>query len=181
MFINPKTAIKEGWITWNETAIPDIEKYIQPNAIDFDCSRVFALNQNDVAYLSETQKKVRGSAPMDLIVDPTIGLCWALEQGHCYDFVSNFHCKLPQGVAAELIIRSTLNRSGVFLTSGLYDSGFQGDVCGMLRVHGGAFNLAPNTRIGQIKFIRSEDSGILYSGGYSHKQGTHWSEGIKPV
>jgi len=47
----------------------------------------------------------------------------------------------------------------------------------MLRVHGGAFNLAPNTRIGQIKFVRSENSGILYAGGYNHAQGTHWKEG----
>lgn len=178
MYINPKVAIENGWITWDKTVVTDIDKYIQPNAIDFDVARVFALNKSDVAYLSETQKKVRTSRPLGLIDDPTIGLAWPLESGECYDFMSNFYCDLPEGVACELIIRSTLNRSGVFLTSGLYDSGFHGNISGMLRVFGGPFNLAPNTRIGQIKFVRSEESGVLYAGGYSHAQGTHWREGM---
>lgn len=182
MLIDPRTAISEGWLTWNDK-VSDINKHLQPNALDFDCARIFHLDKDDNAFLSETSKKLRGSHEMPVIMDgegENAQEFWHLTNGECYDFTSNFHVRLPQGVAAMLIIRSTLNRCGVFLTSGLYDAGFEGDVCGMLRVAGGDFMLAPNTRIGQIKFIRSEDSGILYSGSYSHKQGTHWSEGIKP-
>lgn len=184
MLINPKTAIKEGWITWNDK-ITDIERYIQPNAIDFDCAEIRYLDITSPAFLSEQSKIIHTST----IVEPennfqifnngelqrTSEVAWRLVYGNCYDFSSNFHVTLPEGVAAELIIRSTLNRSGVFLTAGLYDSGFNGNIAGMLRIEGGDFYLAPNTRIGQIKFIRSEESGIMYAGGYNHDAGTHWT------
>jgi deoxycytidine triphosphate deaminase len=180
MFINPKTAIAEGWITWNEK-VTDIEKHLQPNAIDFDCAVIFDLNQDTPAFLSETSKKMRESSKLSPTWhDHYVENVWTLQNGKCYDFASNFHVKLPEGVAAELIIRSTLNRNGVFLTSGLYDSGFDGTIAGMLRIHGGDFHLAPNTRIGQIKFVRSENSGILYAGGYNHEAGTHWKDKTLP-
>lgn len=179
MFINPKTAIEEGWITWSPI-IKDITKYVQPNAIDFDCFRVYQLDKTDNAFLSERGKKIRGSSELPLTEASDGELYWHMSDGNCYDFASNFHVTLPEGVAAMLIIRSTLNRSGVFLTSGLYDSGYDGGVAGMLRISGGDFSLAPNTRIGQIMFVRSEDSGILYAGGYNHAQGTHWSSVTQP-
>jgi deoxycytidine triphosphate deaminase len=176
MFINPKTAIAEGWITWNDN-VTDIEKHLQPNAIDFDCATIFNLDSASPAFLSETSKKMRASNKLSPSWhDMYVQNVWTLENNKCYDFSSNFHVTLPQGVAAELIIRSTLNRNGVFLTSGIFDSGYSGQIAGMLRVHGGDFILAPNTRIGQIKFIRSEDSGIMYAGGYNHAADTHWSE-----
>lgn len=176
MFINPKTAIAEGWITWNDN-VTDIEKHIQPNAIDFDCATIFALDDETPAFLSEDSKKMRlitkvSPAWHDMFAHNV----WTLQNNKCYDFASNFRVTLPPGVAAELIVRSTLNRNGVFLTSGLYDSGYDGTLAGMLRISGGDFVLAPNTRIGQIKFIRSEESGVVYAGGYNHAAGTHWTD-----
>lgn len=176
MIISPNTAISEGWITWNDS-IGNIEKYIQPNAIDFDVSRIFELDDSSIAYLSEESKIIRSSKEISPIEKPHYNeKVWHLYHNKCYDFTSNFHVKLPAGVAAILIVRSTLNRSGIFLTSGLYDSGYNGSVAGMLRIHGGDLFLAPNTRIGQIKFIRSEDSGIMYTGGYNHSANSHWTE-----
>lgn len=175
MFISPKTAIDEGWLTWYDT-ITDIEKYLQPNALDFDCASISLLDDRSDAFLTETSKRMRRLVPQNPIHHSEAGDVWYLRNGQCYDFSSNFHVKLPAGVAAELIIRSSLNRSGIFLTSGLYDSGFEGHIAGVLRIHGGDFHIAPNTRIGQIKFIRSEDSGKVYAGGYNHAAGTHWTD-----
>lgn len=176
MLISPKTAIKEGWVTWNDV-VTDIDKYVQPNALDFDCARVFSPYVESPAYLSEKTKKIRQYYELS----PTTAIdgdpAWELFDGKGYDFSSNFHVTLPEGVAAELIIRSTLNRSGVFLTSGLYDSGFSGQVAGMLRISNGTFKLAPNTRVGQIKFLKS-DAGGLYAGGYNHAADTHWTDGL---
>lgn len=179
MFISPKTAIKEGWVTWNDV-VTDIEKYIQPNALDFDCARIFRPETYSTAYLSETKKLIRKYVEMQ--ADTQIGEdpAWELINGQGYDFSSNFHVTLPEGVAAQLIVRSTLNRSGVFLTSGLYDQGFSGQIAGMLRIANGHFTLAKNTRIGQIMFIKSESAGFLYAGGYSHAAGTHYTEAQKP-
>jgi deoxycytidine triphosphate deaminase len=175
MFISPKTAIEQGWLTWNDKIV-DINKHIQPNALDFDCASISLLDDRSPAFLSESGKKMRTQVKQSPVTDPEFGEVWHLRNGWCYDFSSNFHVKLPAGVAAMLIIRSTLNRNGVFLTSGLYDSGFDGNIAGLLRISGGDFYLAPNTRIGQIKFIRSEDSGIMYAGGYNHQAGTHWTD-----
>lgn len=175
MIISPKVAIEQGWLTWN-ASITDIDKYIQPNALDFDVASVALLDDRSDAFLSETNKKMRRQVPQTTIEHEEYGTVWRLLNGQVYDFSSNFHVKLPAGVAAKLIIRSTLNRSGIFLTSGLYDSGFNGHVAGALRVSGGDFYLAPNTRIGQIEFVRSEDSGKLYAGGYNHEAGTHWTD-----
>jgi deoxycytidine triphosphate deaminase len=178
MLISPKIAIKEGWVTWNEV-VTDIEKHIQPNALDFDCARIFRPETYSDAYLSEKTKKIRKYVELTPDADIEGEPAWSLINGQAYDFSSNFHVTLPEGVAAQLIIRSTLNRSGVFLTSGLYDSGFVGQVAGMLRIANGLFFLAPNTRIGQIMFIKS-DAGGLYAGGYSHAAGTHYTEAQKP-
>jgi deoxycytidine triphosphate deaminase len=174
MLISPKIAIKEGWVTWNEV-VTDIEKHVQPNALDFDCARIFRPETYSTAYLSETKKQIRKYTEMEADVKIGEDPAWELINGQGYDFSSNFHVTLPEGVAAQLIIRSTLNRSGVFLTSGLYDSGFSGQVAGVLRISNGHFTLAKNTRIGQIMFIKS-DAGGLYAGGYNHAAGTHYTE-----
>jgi deoxycytidine triphosphate deaminase len=175
MIISPKVAIEQGWLTWN-SSITDIDNYIQPNAVDFDAAQVALLDDRSEACLTETMKVHRRQVIQTPVNHTEYGTVWRLMNGQVYDFSSNFHVKLPAGVAARLIIRSTLNRSGIFLTSGLYDSGFNGHIAGALRVFGGDFYLAPNTRIGQIEFVRSEDSGKLYAGGYNHEAGTHWTD-----
>lgn len=175
MIISPKTAIKEGWVTWNDK-VTDIEKYIQPNALDFDCARIFEPDLVSAAYLSEHTKLIRKYNELAPNVDVNGEPAWRLVSGQAYDFSSNFHVTVPEGVAAQLIIRSTLNRSGIFLTAGLYDQGYSGGIAAMLRIANGPFVLAQHTRVGQILFITAESAGILYAGGYSHAVDTHWTE-----
>ena len=59
MFINPKTAISEGWIT----GIVDPDKQIQPNAIDFTVDQVFSIATGNAFVISEAGKVMRGGAP----------------------------------------------------------------------------------------------------------------------
>jgi deoxycytidine triphosphate deaminase len=89
--------------------------------------------------------------------------------------MSDVYVEVPAGVAAKLIIRSTLNRNGIFLTSGLYDAGFKGNLGFVLHNRAGEAYLAPGTRVGQIEFYKSDSEG-LYLGGYNTKEGQHWSE-----
>jgi deoxycytidine triphosphate deaminase len=181
MYINPQTAIDNGWITWSDK-VTDIKKHLQPNAIDFDCAAIYHMPnpEDEYAFLSENAKDMASWRKLNTTHNDTFGDVWYLEQGHCYDFSSNFYVELPVGVAAELVIRSTLNRNGTFLTSGLYDSGFKGSIAGMLHIRGCKLLLAPNTRIGQIKFVQSDSVGT-YAGGYNHKQGTHWTVSIPDI
>jgi deoxycytidine triphosphate deaminase len=166
MFINPKQAIAEGWIT----GLKDEAMQVQPNAIDFTLDHLFDISDN-AFFLSEQEKQMRGGAKQSTVTYNDTEV-FKLFPHESYDGLSSIHVKLPEGVAAELIIRSTLNRNGMFLTSGLYDSGFEGHIGFVIhnRSSGPAY-LEKGVRVGQIKFIASDSAGV-YAGGYNHAEGT---------
>ena len=72
---------------------------------------------------------------------------------------------IAEGEAGFVITRSTLNRNGVYLTSGLYDSGYQGIMAGALHVTSGPFKVKEGTRLGQFLLFEAE-SLSLYDGDY---------------
>lgn len=172
MFINPKTAIENGWIT----NIADIEKSLQPNAIDFTLDRLLIISDHSDFVISEETKVMRNSQELhpELFKKYNQNF-WKLDAKKAYDGTSKIYINLPEGVAARLIVRSTLNRNGLFITSGLWDSGFKGHVACVIHNRSGRAFIAPGTRIGQIIFEKA-DSYSLYSGSYNHAQGTHWKE-----
>lgn len=181
MFINPQTAVDEGWIHFPEWMEPEFrKKCMQPNAIDITADRMFcmAVNSHGFVHISETTKQLpaqielfasqplHGTLPEDM---------WNIQNGRIYDAMSDFYVEIPDGVAAELTIRSTLNRCGLALNSGIWDSGFKGNL-GMI-IHNRSLQdvwLAPHTRVCQIKFIASDSNGS-YAGGYNTERGQHWT------
>lgn len=178
MFINPKKAIENGWIKGNIT-----DKYVQPNAIDFTLDRLFHISNNSCA-ISEEGKRMRGGAEIVAIngirdmydiqgVSPDVQV-WNIDRGS-YDCLSNLYVQIPTGVAAYLIVRSTFNRNGMFITSGLYDSGYQGHIGFAIHNMSGPATIAKGTRVGQIVFVAAENA-YMYSGDWNHEEGTHYSE-----
>lgn len=164
--ISPKVAIEKGWIK----GIENPEKQIQPNALDFTIDNLFKIDEDKPFIISEESKTMRGGDK----VDPVEGY-WELDGHSVYDGLSNIYVDLPEGVACKLIIRSTFNRNGVFLTSGLYDSGYKGSIGFAIHNRSGKAFIAPGTRVGQIEFYASDKNG-KYEGGWNHEEGTHWSE-----
>jgi len=67
--------------------------------------------------------------------------------------------------AGWVITRSTLNRNGLFITSGLYDSGYEGVMAGALHVNGGPAKIKKGTRVGQFLMFKAE-SLSSYDGDY---------------
>lgn len=165
MFINPLTAIKEGWIQ----NVKNPTKQVQPNAIDFELSKVMSLDPSTIAYVSETEKVMRKISALE----PGTG--WMLEAGKVYDGMSEIYVELPSGVAAILYTRSTFARNGVFIMSGMYDSGYKGTIGYTIYTLGGPIGIAVGTRIGQIAFVQSDSAGV-YAGGWNHAPGTHYTE-----
>jgi len=175
MYIDPKIAIDKGWIKradltndllWSRANV------IQPNAIDFTLDKLFTINSENVFVISEEGKEMRGGTELAPVPNRSdMKPFWTLTHG-VYDGMSNFVVDLPEGVACELIIRSTFNRNGIFLTSGLYDSGFQGHIGFAIHNRCGDAKIGQGTRIGQIKFVASDRSG-MYAGGYNHGEGTY--------
>jgi len=169
MYINPRTAIQQGWIT----GITDMKKQVQPNAIDFTLDKLFSINYQNVFIISEDGKQMRGGEEKVPIPNRTDGKeFWTVHGSTVYDGMSNIMVDLPEGVACELIIRSTLNRNGIFLTSGLYDSGFKGHIGFAIHNRSGDAKIGVGTRIGQIKFVASDSAGV-YAGGYNHEAGNY--------
>lgn len=181
MFISPHVAIERGWIKRSSGKEISAE-FIQPNAIDFTIDRVFSSHGTAHAFFAadvivdgklktikqfpqfvehETYPMTHQEYAVDaFILDPGV-----------FDFLSDFYVELPEGVAALLIVRSTFNRGGNFVTSGLYDSGFCGNIGAALHVNNDCSSIVgKGTRIGQIIFVPSESVG-MYSGGYNTEMG----------
>jgi deoxycytidine triphosphate deaminase len=166
MFIKPTVAIENGWIK----GLKDPAKQVQPNAIDFTLDTLLALNPTSPAIVSEKGKTMRPPHPIPVSVQGT----WELLPGIVYDGTSEMYVEVPEGVAAILYTRSTLVRNGVFLLSGLYDSGYKGHIGFTVYPIGGSIEIAPGTRVGQIAFVSAESAGV-YAGGWNHAEGTHYT------
>jgi len=175
MFINPKIAIEEKWITGEFS-----DKSVQPNAIDFTLDKLFTINHEEAFIISEDSKSMRGGEEIEAHYDEeNFYEWWPIDIGVSYDGMSDLYVKLPEGVACTLIIRSTFNRNGIFLTSGLYDSGFEGHIGFAIHNMSGPASIAKGTRIGQIMFVQSDSAG-MYAGGWNHGNDTHYSQKPSP-
>ena len=132
---------------------------IQPNAVDLRLDKVYMI-KNLPFILDEEQKIHRGS--IELI--PNDEGYFELDTG-TYEVLMSNTINVGEGEAGFVITRSTLNRNGVYLTSGLYDSGYNGVMAGALHVTSGTFKVRKNTRIGQFLLFKAE-SLHLYDGDY---------------
>tara|TARA_R100000081_G_scaffold91174_1_gene68270 strand:- start:324 stop:599 length:276 start_codon:yes stop_codon:yes gene_type:complete len=63
---------------------------------------------------------------------------------------------LADDEAGWVITRSSLNRNGCFITSGLYDSGYSGVMAGVLHVNNGPIRVKRGTRVGQFLLFKAE-------------------------
>lgn len=179
MYISPKIAIQNGWIK----GIVDEQLQVQPNAIDFTLDRLFFANKDEFIISKDPANPKKELKHMRLLTeslpveDRRTGVkLFNIEPSSVYDGMSNVYVEVPEGVVAQLIIRSSFNRNGIFLTSGLYDSGYKGHIGFALHNRSlGKAKIEIGTRIGQITFAQSANAGT-YKGGWNHEQGTHFSE-----
>jgi deoxycytidine triphosphate deaminase len=134
-------------------------KDVQPNAVDLRVGKIFSIRNNPFT-IDETQKVHRGS---DAMIVNTDGY-FVLYEGH-YEIIMENEIVVAPGEAGFVITRSTLNRNGCFLTSGLYDTGYAGVMAAVLHVNVGRMLIKPGTRVGQYLCFEAE-SLSLYDGDY---------------
>ena len=130
----------------------------QPNAVDLRVDKIFSL-KNEVFSISEDSKKHRGSEEVEAVDG-----YFELEPG-TYEILMENIVKIPEGYAGWVITRSTLNRNGLFITSGLYDSGYHGVMAGCLHVEHGAAKIQKGSRVGQFLLFEAETLS-MYDGDY---------------
>lgn len=132
----------------------------QPNAVDLRLDRVYKIKE-ELFQLSNDEKKHRGT---EYEVQPDREGYFFLSPGH-YEVVMENIINVGENEAGWVITRSTLNRNGCFITSGLYDSGYHGVMAGVLHVSIGPARIKKGTRIGQYLSFDSE-SLSSYDGDY---------------
>ena len=123
---------------------------VQPNAVDLRVDMIMRIMSND--FVIDEEKKVhRGTETLY----PDADGYYYLVPGH-YEVVMENTIKVGENEAGWVITRSTLNRNGVHITSGLYDSGYHGAMAGVMHVTVGGMKIKRGTRIGQYLSFNAE-------------------------
>ena len=133
------------------SSLTEIQKGdVQPNAVDLRLGKVFAISDNDFT-IDEDVKVHRGSTEVEVFEDGY----YYLYPG-TYEVIMENEIEVGPDEAGFVITRSTLNRNGVFITSGLYDTGYAGVMAGVMHVSCGRMRIKPGTRIGQYLNWKAE-------------------------
>ncbi len=139
----------------------------QPNAVDLRLEKVFMISREPFVIDNE-QKKHRGTVEWM----PDEDGWFTLPEG-TYEVVMENIIHVGADEAGWVITRSTLNRNGLFITSGLYDSGYHGVMAGALHVSNGVAKIKKGTRVAQFLLFKAEALSE-YNGSYginsSHDQ-----------
>lgn len=149
---------------------------VQPNAVDIRVDKIFT--GRGVFVLTEDIKQHRPLReelePAPITYNGKTIHGWMLEPG-AYEFTAAGTVKMGHDEAGHVIVRSTLNRNGVFITSGLYDSGYEGVMAGALHVTQ-LMILGHNTRIGQF-ILQKAEALFEYNGSYGVGKDEHLYKG----
>tara|TARA_X000001316_G_C919147_1_gene33272 strand:+ start:915 stop:1346 length:432 start_codon:yes stop_codon:yes gene_type:complete len=132
--------------------------------MDLKIDKIFAIKYENTFEISEDGKTHRGSVE----VKPDSNGWWSLGPG-TYEIIMEGEITIGHDEAGWVITRSTLNRNGVFITSGLYDSGYKGVMAGAMHVTGNnvskRFRIQKGTRVAQFLLFKAE-AVIQYDGDY---------------
>lgn len=135
-------------------------KCIQPNATDLRVQKISKLTYTTFE-LQEESKINRDRYE----VHPDSEGFYILSDG-AYEIVLG-QIRIGGDEAGWVIPRSTLIRNGINITTGLYDSGYQGDICACMHVASGLFKLQKNTRLAQFILVKAQAL-YQYNGQYQN-------------
>lgn len=143
------------------------EDSIQPNAVDLRIDRVWSMHGT---FLLDEDRKIHRSKT-ELV--PDLEDYFTLSEGP-YEISFKGLVSMGPDEAGYVITRSTLNRNGCFITSGLYDSGYgangHGSMASCLHVSGGTARIKKGSRVGQFILWKAQSTGS-YNGDYGKANG----------
>lgn len=137
---------------------------IQPNAVDITLDQVFRLLDVEVK-ISKDSASMRDRKlmhPSHSRYGTEVATYYQFKPGQ-YQFESNIGCQLPAGVVGWVVARSTLNRNGIFIISGLFDSGYSSKTIGATMYVSCDTEIEAGARVAQFVTMNAETS-HLYSG-----------------
>lgn len=150
MLLNPNKMVED-----NVIHNIDKETQLQPNSIDLTLKSIKLITGGEL--MKESCKIKRDELKCE-------GNVFNLHEGQAYNVEFNEFVSIPNDIVAFVIHRSTLNRMGAQITSGIYDSGFNNYAGAVLKT-ARKIKIEKNTRIATMFFIQAESSHI-YNGQY---------------
>jgi deoxycytidine triphosphate deaminase len=154
MIVNPKKLEK--------CIVPFVAENVQQNGIDLTLKSVSAIE--DGSTIGVKDKDIRAASPKGATNEGY----FYLDRMRVYEVEFNEHITVPPNMSAFIIHRSTLNRAGVEILSGWYDSGFSNQAGAVLRTWT-SLRIQKNARIAQVIFFESE-AAAQYKGEYQEKK-----------
>jgi deoxycytidine triphosphate deaminase len=142
------------------------EEDVQPNAVDLRLDKVFVMEDRTKFILgTDNDGKETKTHRTKIEISPDIEGYFTFRSGHSYEVIMENIIHIGDDEAGWVITRSTLNRNGLYITSGLYDSGYYGVMAGVLHVREGEARIKKGSRIGQFLLFKSQ-SLKKYDGDY---------------
>jgi deoxycytidine triphosphate deaminase len=165
MIINPKEILQKKIITYPSNI--NIEEHIQQNGIDIDCIKVFTTGSASNVLFIRKDKTIKPTV-YEKVSSMLNGIeVFKLETGKAYTFESSFEINIPEGMCAEIVGRSSLNRFGVFVRSSWYDTGFKGTIGATFYCFNDVI-IEKGARVAQIVF-RTAEAASMYKGQWQAK------------
>ena len=93
-------------------------------------------------------------------IDLTLSVGVEIKHGESVNVSFNETIKLPIDVFSTFYQRSSFSRKGVFMTTGVYDPGYEGSIgCTIYNMSGEDLSIPPDHRVGQMLFWKAEAAG----------------------
>jgi deoxycytidine triphosphate deaminase len=166
--INPKE-ILEKKIVYTTKDSPEInlsgtENQCQQHGIDLRLAKAYKIVGAVEFYTSKKSFKP------DLIELSTTDNCYLFRAGEQYSLDFYEDVDVPEGLAALIINRSTINRYSGVISSGLFDNGYKSKGgCGAVFRPSLDTKIEIGFRMAQIVFYTAQ-SASLYEGSYQHSK-----------
>lgn len=160
--VSPKYIAEKGIV------YPVSKDQIQQNGIDVTIGKIYLLNKGSSGRIFKNEKAQLVDKKTEIESEVIMGdyekYFYNLQPLYAYEVITNEKVKVPKDMCAWVIIRSSLNRCGCSYSGGLYDSGYEGPIGGVLRPLC-RLEIEKDARIAQIVFWWA-DSYKLYKGRY---------------
>jgi deoxycytidine triphosphate deaminase len=123
---------------------------VQSNSVELRLGKVFRLSASTFK-IDDKETVFRGSFEMKADMQGYFNLA----EGH-YEVIMENEVKIGESEAGLILSNSDLNRNGVFLTSSLYSSEYEGLLAATMHVACGPMRIAKGTKIGQYVSFDAE-------------------------
>ena len=144
----------------------DLKTQLQPASFDLTAAKVFEFENAGALDFDNSERKLSDGRELSFNADG-----WLELKKGAYRVQFNEAIKLPSGLAALSISRSSLARCGCVVSTGWWDPSYEGKgACVLIVGNENGLKLKKNARISQIMFFEVDgDAGAVY-GGIHHRE-----------